>query len=38
MAKVAIGKGFELVVPTSFVAMREETEKEPTQVLIHPKN
>jgi len=38
MAKVATGKGFELEVPTSFVAMKEEAEKTITRLVAnHPK-
>jgi len=38
MSKVATGKGFELEVPTSFVAMKEEAEKNIIQLVAdHPK-
>lgn len=38
MAKVATGKGFELEVPTSFVAMKEEAERNITRLVAsYPK-
>lgn len=38
MAKVATGKGFELEVPTSFVAMKEDAEKTITRLVVnYPK-